>query len=74
MKKITIFCSIVLVVVSTVWFNYMNYKSNYSRTLKENLEYENLYQKEIYGTDLTTIINNVINSNEKNNIEINEKK
>ena len=74
MKKIIIFCSIVLVIIATVWFNYMNYKSNYNSTLKENLEFEKLYQKEIYGTDLTTIINKVINSNEQNNVEINEKK
>lgn len=74
MKKIIIFCSIVLVIVATVWFNYMNYKSNYNSTLKENLEFEKLYQKEIYGTDLTTIINKVINSNEKNNVEITKEK
>ena len=74
MKKIIIFCSIVLVIIATVWFNYMNYKSNYNSTLKENLEFEKLYQKEIYGTDLTTIINKVINSNEKNNVEISKEK
>lgn len=74
MKKIIIFCSIVLVIVATVWFNYMNYKSNYNMVVRENLEFEKLYQKEIYGTDLTTIINKVINNNEKNNVEINEKK
>lgn len=74
MKKIIIFCSIVLVFIATVWFNYMNYKSNYNSMLKENLEFEKLYQKEIYGTGLTTIINKVINSNEKNNVEINKKK
>ena len=47
MKRIIIFCSIVLVIIATVWFNYINYKSNYNSTLKENLEFEKLYQKEI---------------------------
>lgn len=74
MKKIIIFCSIVLVFISVFWFNYMNYKSNYKSILKENLEFEEVYQKEIYGTDLTTIINKVINNNEKNNVEKNTDK
>jgi hypothetical protein len=74
MKRIIIFCSIILVIIATVWFNYINYKSTYNSTLKENLEFEKLYQKEIYGTYLTTIINKVINSNEKNNVEITKEK
>ena len=72
MKKIVIFCTIVLIIIAIVWFNYINYKSNYNSVLRENLEYEELYQKEIYGTHLTTVINKVINSNEKNNVEINK--
>lgn len=74
MKRIIVFCSIILVIIATVWFNYMNYKSSYNSTLKENLEFEKLYQEEIYGTDLTTIINKVINSNEINNVEITKEK
>ena len=50
----------------------MNYKQSYNAALKENIEFENIYQKEIYGTDLTTMINKVINNNEKNNVEIGE--
>ena len=74
MKRIIIFCSIILVIIATVWFNYINYKSTYNSTLKENLEFEKLYQKEIYGTYLTTIITKVINNNEKNNVEITKEK
>ena len=69
MKKFIILCSIIIAVVATVWFNYNNYKINYNRTLSENFEYEEIYQKEIYGTGLTTVINKVINNNEKNNVE-----
>lgn len=69
MKKFVIFYTIVIAIVATVWFNYSDYKINYNRTLSENFEYEELYQKEIYGTDLTTVINKVINNNEKNNVE-----
>ena len=74
MKKIIIFCSIVLVIIATVWYNCINYKSNYNSVVRENLEFKKLYQREIYGTDLTTIINKVINNNEKNNVEIRNKK
>lgn len=69
MKRIIIFIAIVIAIVATIWFNYNNYKINKNRTLTENNDYEEIYQKEIYGTYLTTIINKVINSNEKNNVE-----
>ena len=74
MKKIIFFCSIILIIIATVWFNYINYKNNYNNILRENLEYEELYEKQIYGTDLTTVINKVINNNEKNNVEITKEK
>lgn len=69
MKRFIILGSIVIAIVATVWLNYNNYKINYNRALSENFEYEELYQKEIYGTDLTTVINKVINNNEKNNVD-----
>ena len=69
MKKIIILLSIVIIIVAWVAFNYMSYQKEYNNTLKYNLEFEANYQKEIYGIDLTTIINKVINNNEKNNVE-----
>lgn len=74
MKRIIILFSIVIAIIATVGFNYMNYKKEYRNTLKYNLEFEENYQKEIYGIDLTTIINKVININEKNNVEKNQNK
>lgn len=70
MKKIIILLSIVIIIVVVVAFNYMSYKKEYNSLLEFNLEFEEYYQKEIYGIDLTTIINKVINNNEKNNVEI----
>ncbi len=69
MKKIIILMSMVVVIIATVAFNYMSYKAEYNNLQKYNLEFEKYYQKEIYGTDLTTVINKVINNNEKNNVE-----
>ena len=74
MKKIIILLSIVIIVIAIVAFNYMNYKKEYNDILKYNLEFEKNYQKEISGMDLTTIINKVINNNEKNNVEIGQDK
>ena len=74
MKKIIILLSIVIIVIVLVAVNYINYKTDYKNIQKYNLEFEENYQKEIYGIDLTTIINKVINNNEKNNVEIGQDK
>ena len=70
MKRFIVLISIVIIVVVLVSFNYMSFKQEQNKILKYNLEFEKYNQKEIYGTDLTTIINRVININEKNNVEI----
>lgn len=69
MKKYIILISIVIIIVVVVAFNYTSYTNNQNEIIKYNLEFEQNYQKEIYGIDLTTIINKVINNNEKNNVE-----
>lgn len=74
MKKIIILLSIGIIAVAVVGINYINYTKQNSEVLKYNLEFEKYYQKEIYGIDLTTIINKVINNNEKNNVEIGQNK
>ena len=74
MKRIIILLSIVIIVIVLVAVNYINYKTDYKNIQKYNLEFEENYQKEIYGRDLTTIINKVINNNEKNNVEIGQDK
>lgn len=70
MKKIIILISIVIIAIATITINYIDYIKKHNEILKYNLEFENNYQKEIYGIDLTSIINKVINNNEKNNVEI----
>ena len=69
MKNFIIFFCIVIAIVATVWYYYSDYKINNNNITSENIEYEELLNKEIYGIDLTTVINKVINSNEKNNVE-----
>ena len=69
MKKTIILLSIVVIIIAIVYFNYINYQKENNAILKYNLQYEENFLKEIYGTGLTTIINKVINNNEKNNVE-----
>ena len=69
MKKFLILFSIVIVILSIIWFNYTGYKSEHKEIQKSNLEFEKYYQKEVYGIDLTTVINKAIDENTRNKIE-----
>lgn len=73
MKKFIIFLIAVIIIICGITYVYINYKANYNVSKKANLEFENYLNKEIYGTDLSTIINRVVDSNEKNNVEKNNK-
>lgn len=66
MKKIIIFFVITLIIICIISGLYINYKANYNLLKRENLEFERYLNKEIYGTELSTLINKVINNNEKN--------
>lgn len=72
MKKIIIFFAIVIIIVSIMGVRYYSYKVEYNAIIKENAEYEEYKDKEIYGLDLITIINKTIDKNQKNGIEKNE--
>ena len=72
MKKFIVLFSIVIIIVAVVAFNYINYTNNQNEVKRYNLELGKNYQKEIYGIDLTTTINKVINNNEKTNVEKNQ--
>ncbi len=72
MKKIGIFLIIIIVVITCIFYIYLNYKANYNEAQFENLKYDTYYQKEIKGTELTTIINRAVDSNTNNEIEKDE--
>ncbi|MBR3249653.1 MAG: hypothetical protein IKF83_03020 [Clostridia bacterium] len=64
MKKIIwIFIAIAIIVLSFL-YGYFTYKKNSDTILSQNAEYERYLNKEIYGADLATIINKVIDNNE----------
>ena len=69
MKKIIIFLVIVLIIVVTVAYMYLNYKATYNEAQVKNVQYESYNGKEIFGTDLATLINKAVDDNTKNNIQ-----
>ena len=73
MKKLAIFFAIIILIVCVMFGVYLNYKANYNISKKANLEFENYLNQEIYGTDLATVINRAIDSNKKNEVQINNK-
>lgn len=66
MKKIAIFFALIIVIVATVFYTYYKYIANYNNTKKENEEFTVYIDKEITCSELATIINKAINTNEKN--------
>ena len=73
MKKIIIILVITLVIVSTMFYIYYNYKADVRQAKIENMKYEQYKDKEITGLELATVINKAIDQNEKNKINKNNK-
>lgn len=69
MKKIIIFFVIILIIVASISYMYMNYRANYISAQTENAQYESYEDEEIYGTDLATLINKAVDDNTKNEVE-----
>lgn len=69
MKKIvwTLLILFLTLTISAVGI-YMNYQDKRNDIGKFNKQFESYKEKEIYGAELATIINKVINENERNNI------
>lgn len=73
MKKIAIFCTIIIFIICGISYLYLNYKAEYNMAKKANLEFEKYLNEEVYGVDLATIINRAIDNNQKNEVERNNK-
>lgn len=68
MKKITIFFLIIIGIVSTISYVYLTEVNNYKIAQKENNKFEMYKDKEITGTEVTTLINKAIDSNNQNEV------
>ena len=69
MKKVIIFLVGIGIIVAIVSYVYFNYRIMTNEAKRENMQYENLYEKEIYGTELASLINKVVDDNIKNEVE-----
>ena len=74
MKRFLIIILIILLAIIAICSVSISINSKTSiGILKQNKEYEQYFENELYGTDIITLINKAIDSNEKNNVEKNEK-
>lgn len=74
MKKNVIIISLILIVIIAICVVGINANSKTSKVIKQqNSEYEKYLTSEIYGTDVITLINKAISSNENNNVQKDEK-
>ena len=73
MKKVAIFFIIIILIICAIFAMYISYKANYNISKKSNLSFEKYLNKEVYGSELATVINRAIDRNEKNEVEKNNK-
>lgn len=73
MKKIAIFLLIIIGIVSTISYLYLNSINNQRIAQKENIKFEIYKDEKITGAEVTTLINKAINSNQQNEIEKDKK-
>lgn len=74
MKKLLIILLILfMIIIFSIYALFLNNKAQINRIKNYNSEYETYLDKTIYGTELATLINKVVNVNEKNKIEKDEK-
>ena len=69
MKKIIIFIFIIIAILSTGLYIYLNYLSNYNIAQKENIKFEIYKDENIDGSKLTTLINKAIDLNMRNEVK-----
>ncbi len=73
MKKSFILILTCLIVVFVILLsNYYKYRDKQNEIKEFNLQYEEYLDKEIYGTEIATVINKAVDSNETNLVEKND--
>lgn len=74
MKKIVIIFSIIIItLLIIISVSLIENNKNMVNVKQYNKQYEEYYQKTVYGTDVITLINKATNQNIKNNIAKDEK-
>lgn len=74
MKKIFIIIALILLIIISICIAEISINNKKILVQKQqNKEYEQYMNKDIYGTDVITLINKAIDNNQKNNIHQDEK-
>ncbi len=68
MKKLAIFFLIIIAIISTIAYIYLNYVANYKTAQKENRQFEIYQDQEILGSKIATLINKAIDYNIRNEV------
>lgn len=68
MKNYVVLIVIVIIAVTSITYLFFNYRNNYIQIEENNKEYVNLYNKEVNGNYLATIINKTLDKNSKNDV------
>lgn len=68
MKKLAVFFLILVIIIVGISYIYLDYKAKFNIAQKENRQFESYQGQEIYGAELTTIINKAVDNNENNEI------
>lgn len=68
-KNIIILITILLVIFFAIYGFLIEKRSETNVVKKQNKYYQNYLNKQIYGTDVATIINKAIDQNEQNKVE-----
>lgn len=72
-KNVFIIIAIVLIIVAIIVYNFYGYRQKMILAQQNNKTYNSFYEQPVLGTDLATLINKAIDSNEKNAVEKDEK-
>ena len=72
-KSFLIVLLIIFIILCLAYTFLVNLRAERMETEKYNMQYEQYLNKEILGTDLATLISKVVDLNERNNIQKNEK-
>ena len=72
-RNIILFILLLILILIFVYYQVINTKNKKKEITKFNEEFEQYTNKEIYGTNIATIINKAIDYNEKNKVTKDEK-
>lgn len=72
-QTLLIILAIIFIVICLISATLINIQSENRAIQEENLQYEKYLNKEVLGTDIATIISKVVDQNEKNSVQKDEK-